>query len=58
MIEPLLTFKEYLERVVANASRADEFKILVDLFGLPYLDRTLAGLGVVDTQPFLKVRHG
>lgn len=52
-IKPLLTFKEYFQRVVGDPRRIDEMKVLVDLFGMPYLEKVMTGEAVINPEDFL-----
>jgi hypothetical protein len=52
-----ITFQEYVRRVVGNPRRSDEFKTLVDLLGLPAIEKILSGATTVQASDFYKARR-
>lgn len=52
-----LTFREYVQGVVSNSARRDEFENLVKVFSLPVLELVLEGKRVIEAREFLKPKE-
>lgn len=51
-----ITFREYVQRVVGDPRRADEMKILVELFSMPVLEKVLEGKINIQPKNFMGVQ--
>ena len=54
MVEPLCTFREYLKKVLSDPKRTEEMKILVDVFGIHYLELVLEGKATFNPGQLIK----
>lgn len=43
LVEPLMTFKEYVLKVMNDPNRSDDLKDLIKAHGMPYLEDVIEG---------------
>lgn len=55
---PEIGFQQHLKNVVADPTRSDEFKSLVELFGMAYLEKVLAGEAIFKPEYLYKKVSG
>jgi hypothetical protein len=54
LVEPVITFQEYVLNVVGSPQRGEELRVLIQLFGMPYIEKIMAGTVTVKPEHFYK----
>lgn len=52
-----ITFREYVQNVVGNSHRGDELSLLIQQYGMEYLDLILSGTKPFDARDLLKSKN-
>lgn len=55
-VDPVITFQEYVRRVVGNPARSGELKTLLELLGSPAIEKILSGAVTVQARDFFAPR--
>jgi hypothetical protein len=48
-----INFRQYVERVLGDPNRIEEYKVLVDLFGTAKLEAVLEGRLIINPSSFI-----